>query len=476
MNDVKKAPRVRFAPSPTGELHLGGARTALFNWLFAKHYGGSFLLRIEDTDPVRSKPEYVTQIEESLSWLGLNWDEPAVFQSQRNDTYKTALKVLLNSERAYRCFCTKEELAADRRAAEKRGEPYFYSGKCRELPGSEIQEILKQGKPFSIRMKIPEGTTSFTDSIYGTIQVDNREIDDFIIGRTHGSSTYNLVVVVDDNDMQISHVIRGEDHISNTPKQILIYKALGMKVPQFAHLPMILGPDKKRLSKRHGAPGIQYFRDQGYLPDALINYLAFLGWNPGTEQEFFSISEIVEEFNIDRIQKKGAVHDEIKLNWMSGQHLMHLDAANILDKIRYINTNWHTDQNDDYLQSVIELMKERIKSLVELEEKTDYFFTDPQDYEEKAAIKHWKDRTVNTIIESYILLLNDIIDWNKAILEDTLRSVCDKASISPGKLIHATRLAVSGGPAGPSLFDILELLGKSNCVRRLNNALRRLPL
>jgi glutamyl-tRNA synthetase len=249
-----------------------------------------------------------------------------------------------------------------------------------------------------------------------------------------------------------------------------------MKVPQFAHLPMILGPDKKRLSKRHGAPGIQYFRDQGYLPDALINYLAFLGWNPGTEQEFFSISEIVEEFNIDRIQKKGAVYDEIKLNWMSGQHLMHLDAANILDKIRYINTNWHTDQNDDYLQSVIELMKERIKSLVELEEKTDYFFTDPQDYEEKAAIKYWKDRTVNIIIESYILLLNDIIDWNKAILEDTLRSVCSKASVSPGKLIHATRLAVSGGSAGPSLFDILELLGKSTCVRRLNNATRRLPL
>lgn len=476
MNEVIKTQRVRFAPSPTGELHLGGARTALFNWLFARQYSGTFLLRIEDTDAVRSKSEYVKQIEESLTWLGLNWDEPAVFQSQRSDTYKTALKVLLNSEHAYRCFCTKEELAADRQSAEKRGEPYFYSGKCQKLPASEIQENSKQGIPFSIRMRIPEGTTGFTDSIYGYIHVDNREIDDFIIGRNDGSSTYNLVVVVDDNDMQITHVIRGEDHISNTPKQILIYKALGMEVPQFAHLPMILGPDKKRLSKRHGAPGIQYFRDQGYLPDALINYLAFLGWNPGSEQELFSISEIIKAFSIDRIQKKGAVYDEIKLNWMSGQHLMRLDPASILEKIRSANPDWHTDQNEEYLQSVIEMMKERIKSLVELDEKTGYFFTDPQNYEEKAAIKHWKDRTVNYIVESYMLLLINLNDWNKVILEDTLRSVCDKAGVPSGKLIHAARLAVSGGSAGPSLFDILELLGKSTCVRRLNKALRRLPL
>jgi glutamyl-tRNA synthetase len=476
MNDVNKTPRVRIAPSPTGELHLGGARTALFNWLFAKHHGGTFLLRIEDTDPARSKPEYVQQIEESLTWLGLNWDEPEILQSQRSDKYKTALKALLNSEYAYRCFCTKNELDADRQSAEKSGEPYFYSGKCRNLPVSQIQEKLKRGRPFSIRMRIPDGTTGFTDSVYGYIHVENKEIDDFIIGRNDGSATYNLVVVVDDNEMQITHVIRGEDHISNTPKQILIYKALGMEVPQFTHLPMILGPDKKRLSKRHGAPGIQFFRDQGYLPDALINYLTFLGWNPGTEQEIYSVSEIIKSFSIDRIQKKGAVYDENKLNWMSGQHLMRLDPAGILEKMRAFNTNWHTDQDDDYLHSVIALMKKRIKSLVELDEKTEYFFTDPQDFEEKAANKHWKNRTVNYIVESYMLLLNNLSKWNKVILEDTLRSVCDKTKVPSGKLIHATRLAVSGGSAGPSLFEMLEVLGKKTCVRRLNYALQRLPL
>ena len=305
---MKKSPSVRFAPSPTGKLHLGGARTALFNWLYAKHNGGKFFLRIEDTDTERSKKEYTDQILKSLDWLGLNWSSPLIYQSQRNSLYKEEVQKLLDNGRAYRCFLTREELAFARDKANKEGGDFRVPKTYRSLSLKDQKSLLNAGQSFTIRLKIPnKGHTSFIDKIYGDIRVNNKEIDDFIIVRSDGSPTYNLTVVVDDNDMEIDHVIRGEDHISNTSKQILIYSALGYTVPIFVHLPMILGTDKKRLSKRHGAPGIEEYRIQGYSVDALINYIVMLGWNPGSENELLSLNEIISQFDLKNIQKKGAV-------------------------------------------------------------------------------------------------------------------------------------------------------------------------
>ena len=468
-------PRVRFAPSPTGELHLGGARTALFNWLFAKQNKGTFLLRIEDTDAVRSKPEFVQQIKDSLQWLGLEWENPIVYQSQRQELYRSTIEKLLNKNNAYRCFCSKEQLGNERESADKRGEAYTYSGICRNLSDKIVQMYLEKQINFSVRMRVPGGNTEFQDQIYGSVKVENSQIDDFIIARTDGTPTYNLVVVVDDNDMQITHVIRGEDHISNTPKQILIYNGLEYNTPIFAHLPMILGHDKKRLSKRHSAPGIQFFRDQGYLPQTLVNYLAFLGWNPGTEEEIFSVQELIKTFNISKVQKKGAVYDDKKLNWMSGQHIFKLQPSAILKKMREFYPAWRDTSHDNYLISIVELMQERIKSLVELDEKTRYFFNDPNEYEEKAVRKRWKDNSINDIVSEYIVLLSELKQWDKDILEYTLRKITDAKQVSAGNLIHPTRLALSGVAAGPSLFNIMEILGKETCLRRINSALKRFP-
>ena len=342
-------PRIRFAPSPTGELHLGGARTALFNWLFSKKYNGQFFLRIEDTDRVRTKEVFTQQICDSLNWLGLTWDEEPVFQSSRGDRYSEIIKLLLNTEYSYRCFCTKEDLAQKRAKSEKETGAYIYDGTCRNLTKNQITENVSENISFAVRLKVPKTVLKFQDNIYGEIEINTEEIDDFIVARTDGTPTYNLVVVVDDHDMEITHVIRGEDHISNTPKQLLIYEALGYTSPDFSHLPMILGPDKRRLSKRHGATGVQEYREKGYFPDALNNYLALLGWNPDTEKEIFSLRELVDTFELNQVQKKPAVFDEKKLHWISGQHIFNSSAQSIFDGIRKINPDWRKNERDEYI-------------------------------------------------------------------------------------------------------------------------------
>lgn len=465
-----KKPRVRFAPSPTGQLHLGGARTALYNWLFAKNKDGIFILRIEDTDKIRSKQEYTDQICDSLKWLGLDWDGEIVFQSKRTDLYKSAIKKLLETGKAYRCFCSKEKIAEERKQAEMSGGGYYYSGTCRNLDQKIIEANIENGKPFSVRIAVPEGYTEFDDKIYGNIKVNNKEIDDFIIARTDGSPVYNLVVAIDDNDMKITHIIRGEDHISNTPKQLMIYNALNYPIPEFAHLPMILGPDKKRLSKRHGATGVQEYRDQGYLASALINYLALLGWNPGTEQEIFSADELINAFSIERVQKKSAVFDERKLQWMSGQHIYKKTAAEILDSIRAYDPNWRKSNDENYVLKVIELMKERVKSLRDIQEMTSVFFEDPNNYDVKAVKKKWKDKSVNALIVKFEKSLADIEIWDAEQIEIVLRNLAEHENISAGKIIHPTRLALSGTDSGPSLFAMMELLGKETCLRRIQKA------
>ncbi len=462
--------KVRFAPSPTGELHIGGARTALFNYLFAKHHNGKFFLRIEDTDRERSKDEFTDQICESLNWLGLHWDGEILFQSNRIKEYQSAIQTLLSGGNAYRCFCSKDLLEKSRAEG-----VYQYPRTCRNLNENEIRKHLNSGENYVIRIKIPEGQTSYNDIIYGHVTVNNSEIDDFIIARSDGSPTYNLVVVVDDHSMGITHVIRGEDHISNTSKQIQIYKALGFDIPVFAHLPMILGPDKKRLSKRHGAPGVQQFKNDGYLPDALLNYLVLLGWNPDSEQEIFILDEMIAKFDLAQVNKKGAVYDEKKLYWISGQHMQRLGNKNILDGILAINQSWGNGFNIQYQYTVIELLKVRAKSILEFIDQSVYFFNDPEEYDSKAVGKHWSNNSVNDFINTFINKMEAIENWNTEQIEKELRNVAEKYEIPAGRIIHPIRLALSGVPNGPSLFAMMELLGKETCIRRLNKALKLLP-
>lgn len=450
---------------------MGGARTALFNFLFAKHHEGEFYLRIEDTDRERSKQEYTDQICESLHWLGLTWDGKIIYQSNRGKKYREAIQSLLESDHAYRCYCTKEDLEKSRREGN-----FQYPKTCRHLHDDTVKKNVITGKPFVIRIKIPEGKTRFQDMIYGNISVNNTEIDDFIIARSDGSPTYNLVVVVDDDDMDISHVIRGEDHISNTTKQIQLYQALGYQCPVFAHLPMILGPDKKRLSKRHGAPGVQQFKRDGYLPDAVLNYLALLGWSPETEQEIFNLKEMISEFDLPQVNKKAAVYDEKKLHWVSGQHIQKLENDKILEGIRSIDPHWGNGSDLSFLKEVINLLKLRAKSMVEFIEQSDYFFNDPTEYDEKSARKNWSNESVNGIILSFKNKCESLESWSPDMIENELRAMATRNEMSAGKIIHPVRLAISGVPHGPSLFHMMGLLGRDTCVRRLNHALTQLPI
>lgn len=470
MSDLKN-PKVRFAPSPTGQLHLGSARTALFNYLYAKHYNGTFYLRIEDTDKARSKQEYIEQICSSLKWLGLKWDGEPLFQSTRLGEYHDVVQILLENNSAYRCFCSKDALEAARV-----GGSYQYPGTCRNLSEEDIKMHLNSGEGFVVRLRVPEGETHFDDMIYGTVHVKHEEIDDFIISRSDGNPTYNLVVVVDDHEMEITHVIRGEDHISNTPKQILIYNAMDYTVPEFAHLPMILGPDKKRLSKRHGAPGVQQFKDDGYLPDALLNYLALLGWNPGSEDEIFTLDELIASFEMSHVHKKGAVYDEQKLTWISGQHMSRLGTANILEGIHEIKSDWCDGFDTQYIYTVLDLLKLRSKSLRDFIDQSSYFFNDPQSYDEKSSRKNWKDDAVSQIMNDFKKRLEVLEQWDADVIETSLRKIAEENDLSAGKLIHPSRLALSGVPSGPSLFTLMAILGKDACIRRLNKALDIFPL
>jgi len=474
---MNKSLCVRFAPSPTGKLHLGGARTALFNWLYAKHNGGNFFLRIEDTDRERSKQEYTDQILNSLEWLGLEWSEPLIYQSKRNLIYKEEVQKLLDNGRAYRCFLTKEELQVAREKAKKEGGEFRVPKTYRDLSLDDQKGLINSGQSFTIRLKIPsKGSTFFEDKIYGKINVNNNEIDDFIIVRSDGSPTYNFTVVVDDNNMCINYVIRGEDHISNTPKQILIYSALNYPVPDFAHLPMILGSDKKRLSKRHGAAAVEDFREQGYSVDALLNYIAMLGWNSDSEDELFSLEDLISKFDINKIQKKGAVYDEKKLHWVAGQHMIRKSEKNLLNEIREDDPNWQKHSKDTYIFSVLKLMKIRAKTLNELKEVCAYFFSDPKDFDENAIIKRWKDKSVNKLINNFITRLEKLSSWSQKDLDESLRDTAQEMAVSAAKLIHPVRLAVSGQSHGPGLFELIELLGKMTTLRRLRKALDIFPL
>ena len=460
-------PRVRFAPSPTGQLHLGGARTALSNYLFTKNQGGKFLVRIEDTDLERSKKEYTDQICQSLDWLGLKWDEELVYQSANTSVYKSYIDTLLKNSKAYMCFASKEELDEIR----KESNSFHYPGIWRDRDVGDINNEIKKGSPFTVRLKTPQdGKTSFEDLIYGNISVENNEIDDFIIARSDGSPVYNLTNVVDDSLMEITHVIRGEDHVSNTPKQILIYHALGFKVPIFAHLPMILGEDKKRLSKRHGAAGVNEYESMGYQPDALLNYLALLGWNPGTDEEIFDLGSLVKNFDIRKVQKKSATYDQKKFNWISSQHLMKEDSDKVLNRLASIDPRWSESRSQDNLIKIIDLMKPRSNSLTDLIDQSRYFFSSPKEFDSAQLQKIWKQNTTEIIIELKSVL-GVINSWVAIELESNFKSFMDQKGFGIGKVMKPMRFLICGSLQGPSLFDLMELIGKEESLKRINYAI-----
>ncbi len=465
---------VRFAPSPTGYLHIGGARTALFNYLFAKHYHGQFLLRIEDTDMSRSDSELTKAILRGLQWLGLNWDGEVVYQSSRMNLYHDICDTLLKSRKAYRCFCTKEELEAKRELAKKENRDSKYDRTCLKLSEADIQEKLKSNESFTIRFHVPDGNTVFDDLVYGKISVDNTEVEDFIILRSDGSPIYQVAVVADDHDMGITHIIRGEDHLSNTPKQILLYQALEWTIPKFAHVPLILGPDKKRLSKRHGVTSVEAYRQSGYLSDALVNFIVLLGWAPKMDEEILSLTDLIERFSIEGISKKSAIFDEQKLLWMNGIYIRSKSEKELNDlvidlirSIKPLDVEWDAD----YVIRFVRLMKDRVRTLREFISNGLYFFRDPSEYDPNGVQRYWQKEN---IIESFEVLKKRFISnnhWNESSLERIIRETAEEKNVGVGKVIHPVRLALTGSTASPGLFEMMALLGRESVLRRIEKAI-----
>ncbi len=473
--------RVRFAPSPTGYLHVGGARTAIFNWLYARRHGGVFVLRVEDTDAARSSDEVVAAILDGMAWLGLAPDEGPYFQGARRAQHLADAERLLRGGRAYRCFCSQDMLDAKRAAAEAEGGAAIYDRRCLPIPKRDSDARATAGEPFVVRLQIPPGVTSWRDGVHGETSFPNDVIEDLILLRSDGSPTYNLSVVSDDVAMEITHVIRGDDHISNTPKQILIYQGLGRTPPAFSHLPLILGTDKKRLSKRHGATSVLEYRDRGYLPDALFNFLALLGWNPKDERQKMARAELVEAFDLAGVGRSGAVFDLTKLDWLNGLYIAAMPLPELVAAAREVlraEGLW-SDAFDgaraEWLGRVLTLIRPRLKTLAAMATEGRYFF-DPSDelsYEPDAVAKHLASDAVLPALRELAERWDALPDWTAPSLEPPLREVAAASGLSGGKLIHPVRLAVTGRGASPGLFEVVELLGRERALARIARLLDR---
>ena len=469
--------RVRFAPSPTGRLHVGGARTALFNLLYARANNGKFLLRIEDTDRERSSEENVGYILDGLNFLNIEWDEEPVYQSKRGDLYLEAVNRLLESGNAYRCFCDPEKLAEEKKQAVAEGRSDKYPGYCKSLSDSDLASRMKSGEKYSVRFKVGGEQISYFDTVHGEIKVSGDEFDDFIIARSDGSATYMLAVVVDDIAMKITNVIRGNDHISNTPKQILLHKALGNDPPVFTHVPLILGTDKKRLSKRHGAVSVLEYKKAGFLSEALINYLVLLGWSPGDERELMSFQEMTEAYSLDRISPRAAVFDPDKLEWMNAQYLSAMDSPEIARRMlewerEFSEDNSFGNIDESYLVKVVDLMKTRMKRLNDLFAYHQYFFIDPFQYDEKGIIQHFHQDGVSEKMENLLSEFDSCREFNAFEIERMIRGKAEETGISAGKLIHPLRLALTGQMQSPGIFELMELLGLECVKRRLQSGIQ----
>ena len=461
-----QAMKLRFAPSPTGYLHVGGARTAIFNLLHARRHGGKMLLRIEDTDVERSRQHHAEQIVSSLQWLGIDWDEGPIYQSDRLSRYRERTEELVRSDSAYRCYCTVEELDAERLAAEKAGIAYRYSGRCRTLT------IAPKDTPHVIRFKVHPGPIDFHDLIRGHVHFEGELIDDFVLLRSDGFPTYHLSVVVDDIDMQITHVARGDDHLSNTPKHILLFRAFGSEPPLFAHLPLILGSDRKRLSKRTGATSAEEYRDMGILPEALFNFLTLLGWSPGGDREIFGKEEAAAMFDLSQVNKAPAVFDTEKLLWMNGQYLMRMTPEQIYPHL----LPFLSEPRPAYeLLAIIELYQKRARTLREMAEQMTFYFAadDALEYDREAAKKHLKGDGLAEALREMRDVLASTEPFDVVATEHAVRALAERRGLIAGKLIHPLRLALTGRGSSPPVFDVAVVLGKEKTVRRLDRLIER---
>jgi glutamyl-tRNA synthetase len=479
--------RVRFAPSPTGYLHVGGARTALFNWLFARRHGGVFVLRIEDTDVERSSPEMVEGILEGMRWLGLDWDEgPGIggpfgpyFQSERLDRYRATAGRLVTSGHAYYCYCTPDELKARRDLAEKQDGAWRYDRVCSRLTPPEIAARERDRTPRAIRFRVPEGVTRFDDLVHGTIEFDGAHIEDFVILRSDGHPTYHLSVVSDDVEMRITHVVRGDDHISNTPKQLLLYKALETAIPQFAHVPLILGTDKKRLSKRHGATSVMEYARRGYLPEAMLNFLTLLGWSPGAgDQELFARDELIASFDLRGIGSSDAVFNPDKLDWFNQQHLFRLAPDELARRVKPffeaagVWDEAYLGERHAWFFAVLELLKPRAKRLDEFVELGRFFFLDAVEYDSIAVAKHLLVEGMADHLVGLSTVSAELPTFDAATMEAALRALAAERGVKAATLIHATRVALTGKTVSPGLFEVAALVGRDRTRARLIAAAR----
>ncbi len=477
--------RVRFAPSPTGFLHIGGARTALFNWLFARHNQGTFILRIEDTDEVRSTEESVRGILDSMAWLGLDWDEGPTpdgqsvkgsygpyFQMQRLDKYQAACDQLVREGKAYPCYCTPEEVEKMRELALLAKRPPKYNGTCRNLTVDERKAKEAQGRKKSVRFKTPQaGQVRFTDIIHGPKEFESELLEDFVILKTSGVPTYNFACVIDDHAMEISHVIRGDDHLSNTPRQLLIYEGLGWKTPQFAHLAMILGSDGARLSKRHGATSVTEYRDAGYLPEVLLNYLALLGWGTEDSQQLFTQPEMVEKFALERCGKSPATFDPNKLIWMNGEYIRKKSVPELaeLGKPFFVAKDLDKIPREAF-EKAVALEQEKIKLLTDIPKLTDFLIWDIYDYREEAVNKVLRASGAAEILEEEKKRLATLTPFTAEAIEALCKALAKERGVKNGATFHPLRVAVSGRTEGPSLFHMVEYLGRERSLERISRA------
>jgi glutamyl-tRNA synthetase len=465
------SPRVRFAPSPTGYLHVGGARTALFNWLYAKHTGGVFVLRIEDTDKERSTDAHTRVILDGLGWLGITWDEGPYFQGANADRHRTDAERLLAEGKAYRCFCTREELEERRAKAEAAGGGFRYDRRCWRLTAGEIADRVGRKMPFTIRFFVPDEEVVWNDAVHGTITVHSQELDDFVILRSDGSAIYNLAVVSDDIAMRITHVIRGDDHVSNTPKQILLYRALGHEPPVFAHVPMILGPDGKKLSKRHGATAVGDYRDQGIFPAAMRNFLALLGWSPGADREILPETELIQLFSLEGIQRKAAVFDVTKLEWMNGQYLSATPADELLEPVRRELARLGITPDARDLRPLIDAVKTRSRTIVQLAEQIAVRLDrsrvrlDPKG--EQLVQKMGPQFRQSLELARGTLAAVPAIEWSAERLLETLKAAAERNGLKLGDLLQPIRVVLTGSTVSEPVNELLAVTGQEESLGRL---------
>lgn len=482
MSDI----RVRIAPSPTGFFHIGNAKTALINWLYARKTGGTFILRLEDTDTERSEAQYADIICEGLRWLGIDWDEGPAFggepekgshgpyrQSERADIHRREARRLAAEGKAYRCYCTKEELDAERERAQAEKRPPRYSGKCRNLTPEQIAAM--GDRPYSVRFRVPEGATVIDDLVQGMVRVENKEIDDFIIVKPNGDPVFHLAVTIDDGLMEITHVIRGDDHLTNAFRHVLLFNALGYKLPTFAHLPMVLDETGKKYSKRlHGANVLDW-RDDGYLPETIVNYLVLLGWTPEEDgRELFTRAELIEAFSLERLGKSAARFDLKKLQWLNGQHIRMLKPEQLRDKVLPIihaagfDTSGRTEE---WLTKMAAICQEKVPTLNEIVPYTDFFFVAPVSYEEKAVAKQWGKPGAIEHMQKIANTLNGVASWDHDTLKAAFEKLVSDSGLGLGQYVHPTRLALTGKSVGPGLFELTELIGKEESLRRMSAAI-----